>query len=166
MFAEIFQYLPLAALVENEFFCLHGGLSPTIMKIDEIQYINRIQDVPHDGAMCDLLWSDPDETKTGFGISPRGCGWIWGPDATDNFIRINKLKMVCRAHQLVIPGYQYCHDDKCITVFSAPNYCYRCGNEASIMEIDEALNLHNLQYDPAPRTNEPHTTTRVPDYFM
>ena len=52
--------------------------------------------------MCDLLWSDPDDTKSGWGVSPRGAGWTWGPDITEKFIHTNKLNLVARAHQLVM----------------------------------------------------------------
>jgi len=53
-----------------------------------------------------------------------------------------------------------------VTIFSAPNYCYRCGNQASIMELDDALKYSFLQFDPAPRRGEPHVTRRTPDYFL
>ena len=70
--------------------------------MDQIKQLNRFQDVPHEGPMCDLLWSDPEENKSGWGISPRGAGCIWGADITDKFIYTNKLKMIARAHQLVM----------------------------------------------------------------
>lgn len=53
-----------------------------------------------------------------------------------------------------------------VTVFSAPNYCYRCGNMAAIMEIDEAMNRSFLQFEPAPRQSEPDVTRKTPDYFL
>ena len=59
--------------------------------------------------------------------------------------------MVSRAHQLVMEGYNWSHDRNVVTIFSAPNYCYRCGNQASIMELDDALKYSFLQFDPAPR---------------
>lgn len=63
--------------VESEIFCLHGGLSPTIETLDDIRNFDRVQEVPHEGAMCDLLWSDPDD-RCGWGISPRGAGYTFG----------------------------------------------------------------------------------------
>ena len=63
-------------------------------------------------------------------------------------------------------GYNWSHDRNVVTVFSAPNYCYRCGNQAAIMELDDALNYTFLQFDPAPRRGEPHVTRRTPDYFL
>ena len=101
-FTDVFYYLPLTALIEGQFFCLHGGLSPTMENLDAIRQLNRFQDVPHDGPMCDLLWSDPDDTKQGWGVSPRGAGWSWGADITEKFVYNNKLKLIARAHQLVM----------------------------------------------------------------
>ena len=136
-FTEVFQCLPVSASIENQIFCLHGGLSPEIESLDQIRSINRIQDIPHNGPLCDLLWSDPaDEGKSGFSSSPRGAGYCWGLDISDKFLHKNNLKTICRAHQLVMEGYQYSHKKKCVTIFSAPNYCYRCGNQGSALEIN------------------------------
>lgn len=88
--------------------------------------------------MCDLLWSDPDD-RCGWGISPRGAGYTFGQDISETFNHNNGLTLVARAHQLVMEGYNWCHDRNVVTIFSAPNYCYRCGNQAAIMEIDEHL---------------------------
>jgi serine/threonine-protein phosphatase 2A catalytic subunit len=63
-------------------------------------------------------------------------------------------------------GYNWSHEQKVVTIFSAPNYCYRCGNEAGIMEVDEQMNRNFLVFDPAPRRGEPHVTRRTPDYFL
>lgn len=117
-------------------FCLHGGLSPSIDTLDVIRTIDRKIEVPHDGPMCDLLWSDP-ENKMGWGISPRGAGYIFGQDISKEFNKKNGLNFIARAHQLVMDGYFWVHDKQVVTIFSAPNYCYRVGNQASIMEIDE-----------------------------
>ena len=74
---EIFDFLPLAALIDEEVFCVHGGLSPNIDTLDQIKTIDRKQEVPHEGPMCDLMWSDPEEID-GWGVSPRGAGYIFG----------------------------------------------------------------------------------------
>merc|ERR1711934_1276415 len=76
------------------------------------------------GPMCDLLWSDPDE-RPGWGISPRGAGYTFGQDVSEQFIHTNGLKFIMRAHQLVSDGYCWVHEGSVVTVFSAPNYCYR-----------------------------------------
>jgi len=72
-FTDLFDYLPLTALVNEQIFGLHGGLSPSIDYLDNVRALDRVQEVPHEGPMCDLLWSDPDE-RSGWGISPRGAG--------------------------------------------------------------------------------------------
>lgn len=110
-FTDAFLYLPLTALIQNQLFCLHGGLSPAVEELDQIRSINRYQDVPHEGPMCDLLWSDPDDQRTGWGLSPRGAGWTWGKDITQKFVSNNKLKLIARAHQLVMDGYSHVHNN-------------------------------------------------------
>jgi diadenosine tetraphosphatase ApaH/serine/threonine PP2A family protein phosphatase len=116
--------------------CVHGGLSPLIETVDKIRLIDRKQEVPHEGAMCDLLWSDPDEIE-GWGLSPRGAGFLFGADIVRHFNHNNDLSMIARAHQLVMEGYKEMFDKTIVTVWSAPNYCYRCGNVAAILELGE-----------------------------
>lgn len=164
-YTDLFDLLPLTAVVENQIFCLHGGLSPNLDTLEQIRKIDRQVEVPHEGPMCDLLWSDPDD-RHGWGISPRGAGFTFGQDISQNFNHTNSLKLVARAHQLVMNGYNWSHEKAIVTIFSAPNYCYRCGNEAGIMEVDEQMNYNFLVFDPAPRRGEPHVTKRTPDYFL
>lgn len=165
MFTSLFDYLPVTALIENNVFCLHGGLSPSIDTLDHIRSLDRIQEVPHEGPMCDLLWSDPDD-RVGWGVSPRGAGYTFGRDISEQFHLANGLTLIARAHQLVMEGYNWSHEHRVVTVFSAPNYCYRCGNQAAIMEIDETMHHNFLQFDPAPRRGQPQVTRRTPDYFL
>ena len=111
-----------------------------VRTLDQIRTIRRDQEIPHEGAFCDLMWSDPEEIET-WQVSPRGAGWLFGWKVTDEFIQINGLELICRAHQLVQEGYKYMFPDKnLVTVWSAPNYCYRCGNVAAILALDDELN--------------------------
>lgn len=87
------------------------------------------------------MWSDPDD-RMGWGVSPRGAGYIFGQDISENFTYMNGLSRIARAHQLVMNGYNWSHERKVVTVFSCPNYCYRCGNEGAIMEVDEFMKLN------------------------
>jgi diadenosine tetraphosphatase ApaH/serine/threonine PP2A family protein phosphatase len=116
--------------------CVHGGLSPLIENVDKIRLLDRKQEVPHEGAMCDLLWSDPDEID-GWGLSPRGAGFLFGADIVQVFNRRNNLGLIARAHQLVMEGFKEMFDASIVTVWSAPNYCYRCGNVAALLELTE-----------------------------
>ena len=165
LFTDLFDYLPLTAVVENEIFCLHGGLSPTLDTLAHIRNLDRAQEVPHEGPMCDLLWSDP-EDRTGWGVSPRGAGYTFGADISEQFCRNNGLKSIARAHQLVNDGYSWAHQDKVVTIFSAPNYCYRCGNLAGLLELDEHMHKCFFQFDPAPRRGETQVSKKTPDYFL
>lgn len=147
---EIFDYLSLSAIIDGKIFCVHGGLSPSIQTLDQIRTIDRKQEVPHDGPMCDLLWSDPEDT-TGWGVSPRGAGYLFGSDVVAQFNAANDIDMICRAHQLVMEGYKWHFNETVLTVWSAPNYCYRCGNVAAILELDEHLQKDFIIFEAAPQ---------------
>ncbi|KAH9600283.1 Calcineurin-like phosphoesterase domain [Trypanosoma melophagium] len=165
---ELFDYMPLSAVVEQDVFCVHGGLSPQINTLDEIRVLDRKQEVPHDGAMSDLLWSDP-EDMDGWGVSPRGAGFIFGADVTKAFNHRNGLSLIARAHQLVFEGYKSMFDDNCCTVWSAPNYCYRCGNVASIMKIGEHARTDRtfITFGAAPSETRGHLAKQPPpEYFL
>ena len=86
------------------------------------------------------MWSDPEErlTSVPWQLSPRGAGYLFGARVTDEFSYVNRLELIARAHQLVMEGKQYHFPNKnLVTVWSAPNYCYRCGNVAAILTIGE-----------------------------
>jgi len=146
---EIFDYLSLSAVVGGTMFAVHGGLSPTVFSLDEIRSIDRKQEVPHDGAMCDLLWSDPEEIET-WGVSPRGAGFLFGKDPVAKWNEKNGLTCIARAHQLVMEGYKYMFSEALVTVWSAPNYCYRCGNVAAIMEVSNTMKRSFKIFEAAP----------------
>ncbi|ORX33488.1 Metallo-dependent phosphatase-like protein [Kockovaella imperatae] len=131
----VFDHLNLAAIIDAEILCVHGGLSPDIRTLDQVRILPRAQEVPNEGAFCDLMWSDPDEVES-WAVSPRGAGWLFGSKVTAEFNHINSLKLIARAHQLVQEGFKHMFDDSLVTVWSAPNYCYRCGNQASVMQVD------------------------------
>ncbi|KAJ1507501.1 Serine/threonine-protein phosphatase 6 catalytic subunit [Coelomomyces lativittatus] len=138
---HVFDLLCLGAIIDGRVFCVHGGLSPDIRTLDQIRTIQRNKEIPHDGGFSDLMWSDPDDTDT-WAISPRGAGWLFGAKIASEFIHINNLTIIARAHQLVQEGYKYMFpDENLVTVWSAPNYCYRCGNVAAIMEIKDAYDI-------------------------
>lgn len=168
-FTDAFDSLPLTAVVEGSIFCPHAGLSPSVQTIDAIMQLDRFREVPHDGPMCDLLWSDPEEVE-GWLISRRGAGYVFGADVTEEFNTTNGMKLIARAHQCVMDGYEMAHNGQLVTIFSAPNYAYRCGNMAAVMDVDEHLNCTYRQYREAPEQRErsaPVSCGRsvLPDYF-
>jgi len=104
---QVFDFLVLAAIVDGTVLCVHGGLSPEIRTIDQIRVVARAQEIPHEGAFCDLVWSDPEDIDT-WAVSPRGAGWLFGDKVATEFNHVNGLKTIARAHQLVNEGYKVC----------------------------------------------------------
>ncbi|KAH9956059.1 Metallo-dependent phosphatase [Russula dissimulans] len=145
---SVFDYLNLAAIIDGEVLCVHGGLSPDIRTLDQIRVLSRAQEIPHEGAFCDLMWSDPDDIEN-WGVSPRGAGWLFGGSVTREFNHVNSLSLIARAHQLVQEGYKYMFDEALATVWSAPNYCYRCRNMAAILTVRENGARSFTVYGPA-----------------
>lgn len=163
---QVFDYLTLAALIDGRILCVHGGLSPDLKTLDQIRTIPRNQEIPHEGAFCDLMWSDPEDIEN-FQVGPRGAGWLFGSRVTTEFCRINKLELICRAHQLVQEGYKYMFPDKnLVTVWSAPNYCYRCGNVASILELDANLNRQFKIFNAVPDSERVIPPRTSMPYFL
>jgi len=171
---DVFDYLSLGAMVDNEVFCVHGGLSPSMSTLDQIRTIDRKVEVPHDGLMCDLLWSDPDTdgVESGWAMSPRGAGFLFGKGVVDTFVQLNAVSFVARAHQLVNEGYKWHFEKQVLTVWSAPNYCYRCGNVAAVFKYDrrnpdptsdDAFGIFNAAPD-----DERQLPRRpvIPEYFL
>ncbi|ODV95921.1 hypothetical protein PACTADRAFT_56394 [Pachysolen tannophilus NRRL Y-2460] len=157
-FTDLFDYLILSCIIDNSIFCIHGGLSPNIQTINSILVIDRFKEIPHDGPMADLVWSDPDLDLLNFQISSRGAGYQFGINIVNKFLSINGFDKILRAHQLCNEGFQVFWNGKVTTVWSAPNYCYRCGNKASIMEVFNSFNdddsyLFNV-FDASPESDK------------
>ncbi|XP_033736523.1 serine/threonine-protein phosphatase PP1-like [Pecten maximus] len=138
-FTDCFNCLPLAAVVENTIFCMHGGLSPDMDNLDQIRNIERPCDVPDIGLICDLMWSDPDDDITGWGENDRGVSFTFGGDVVDKFLEKFNFSLIARGHQVVEDGYEFFNNRKLVTLFSAPNYCGEFDNAGAIMIASEDL---------------------------
>jgi len=136
--AMAFNYLPIAAVINDKIFCVSGGLSPDLTLLEDMDPLQRVSDIPPTGIICDIMWSDPDDIL-GWQLSPRGAGYLFGEDVTKQFMRTNNLNLIVRAHQFCIQGYKKMFGGTVVTVWSAPNYCYTAGNLASILELGENL---------------------------
>jgi diadenosine tetraphosphatase ApaH/serine/threonine PP2A family protein phosphatase len=93
-------------------------------------------EIPTAGAFGDLVWSDPEEIEN-WCLGSRGVGWLFGSRVVNEFNEHNWLKLIVRSHQLVEKGWQEWFKGKLVTVWSAPNYCYRCANAAAVMRVGE-----------------------------
>jgi len=165
-FTDTFDFLPLAAMIDGLAFCCHAGLSPQINRVEEVQMLDRFQEAPHEGPVCDLLWSDPSDCD-GWMASCRGAGHMWGPDVSERFRHENGVQVIVRAHQCVMDGYLWAHERSVLTVFSAPNYAYNAGNQGAVLDLDEHRLITLRQFDAAPNQREPcgRTTTPFRDFF-
>lgn len=151
-------------MIDEDVLCVHGGLSPEIKTLDQIRTIDRNQEIPYKGAFCDLVWSDPEDVEY-WSQSPRGAGWLFGALVTNDFMHRNNLELICRAHQLVNEGIKYMFDEKLVTVWSAPNYCYRCGNVASILNFRTSKERETRIFYAVPDTDRCIPTQQTP-YFL
>ena len=138
-FTDLFNYLPVAAIIDDKILCMHGGLSPDLKTIQNIQDISRPTDIPDTGLLCDLLWSDPDKDAVDYDENDRGVSVIFGEKVVMDFNKKNDLDLIIRAHQVVDDGYEFFANRQLITIFSAPNYCGEFDNSAGIMIIDDSL---------------------------
>lgn len=162
---EIFDMLPLAALISDRVYCVHGGLSPLIKLADQVALIERRQEIPDDGPVADIVWSDPDDIPS-WGINMRGAGQLYGKRPVEEFCRNNRIELIARAHQMETGGYGYRFDSKCVTVWSAPNYMYRSGNLASVMKIDEAGNRDFVVFGPEESWKRKVPESHLLPYFL
>ena len=139
LFSETFNYLPVAAIIEGKIFCIHGGLSPKLNSLEQIQRIQRPTEIPDEGLLCDLLWSDPNPKILGWLENDRGISYIFGIDVVESFLLKFGFDLICRAHQVVEEGYQFFGKKQLVTIFSAPNYCGEFDNAGAIMSVDKTL---------------------------
>lgn len=132
-FCELFEYLPVVTIVNQRYFCVHGGISPDLT-LNWLKSQDRVQEY---SEISTILWGDPVDNIEMFEESQRGAGFLYGRKAVMNFLESVGCEYLVRSHQLVSDGFEEKFDGRCITVWSAPNYCYRCRNVASFMTIDE-----------------------------
>jgi diadenosine tetraphosphatase ApaH/serine/threonine PP2A family protein phosphatase len=154
---DVFDYLPIAAVVDRRIFCVHGGLSPKIALIEQISTLDRKKEI-EEGAVADLTWSDPDDVQK-FVPNRRGNGYLFGAQQSKQFLLNNKLGVlteakdasncgfIARSHQLAMRGYEWMHDDALVIVWSAPNYTYKSGNLAAVMEVSPQKPVTFKQFD-------------------
>ncbi|OHT07303.1 Serine/threonine-protein phosphatase PP-X 4 [Tritrichomonas foetus] len=162
-----FCMLPIAAVIDNQIFCVHGGLSPKLKMVsNDLESFNRKEEPPQEGLFSDILWSDP-ENVDGYKESQRGAGYVFGGDVTKEFLQQNNLKFMCRAHQVANDGFENWFGGLLYTVWSAPNYCYRGGNLASVFEISNPEKTKFKIFKEAPacaRGSIPES--KLPQYFV
>ncbi|GAU90170.1 hypothetical protein RvY_02627 [Ramazzottius varieornatus] len=156
---ETFDCLPIGALLNGQFFCVHGGISPEIQTLADVQKIDRFKEPPAHGPLCDVLWSDPNsdfgnEKNNDFFLhnATRGCSYYYTYPAVCDFLNRNNLLSVIRAHEVQDMGYKMYKENKAtgfpalITVFSAPNYLDVYQNKAAILKYEQGkMNIRQFK---------------------
>lgn len=135
----MFNHMPVAALIDDRIFCVHGGLSPELDSLEKITQIARPTDVPNSGLLCDLLWSDPCHETVNWKENDRGVSYIFCQKHITDFLENNYVDLICRAHQVVEDGYEFFGDKSLVTLFSAPDYCNEFTNSGGMMIVNEEL---------------------------
>lgn len=139
VFTDLFNCLPISACIDDKILCMHGGISPELFSLEQLKKIARPTDIPDQGLLCDLMWSDPDKDVKGWGPNDRGISVTFSPSVIEKFLASQDLELICRAHQVVQDGYEFFGKKNLITLFSAPNYCSEFDNSGGVMIIDENL---------------------------
>ena len=153
-FNEVFDWMPISGLIEDRILCMHGGISPDLKNIKDINNIQRPTDIPDEGIMCDILWSDPEKLISGWQDSDRGVSYIFGRDVLEKFIQEQDIDLVCRAHQVVEDGYEFFANRQAVTIFTAPNYCGEFDNAGGAMKVDEHLMCSFIILEPIDKERE------------
>jgi len=140
MFMDIFDYFPLAALVDGKVFCVSSGLSPELRTLDQIRLIYRQREIPERGPFSDLVWSDPDPQVEGWKPSLRGVGFLFGQDVVAKFNFLNNLEFIARS-QFSMSGYKYPYEeDNLVSLWSTFNpQPPALRNSIAVLGLDEHL---------------------------
>jgi len=155
--------LPIAAVVDDRILCMHGGLSPKLNKLHDIAEIERPLDVPDEGLLCDLLWSDPDWSISSWEFNEtRDISWLFSASIVEKFCNEHNLDLICRGHEVQEDGYDFFAKRKLVTIFSAPNYCGEFDNDAAILNVDESLCCKIITFKPVKPGDERIESFRKP----
>ncbi|KAJ6604039.1 threonine protein phosphatase type 1 [Mycena sp. CBHHK59/15] len=130
-FIDCFNCFPIAAIIDDKIFAMHGGLSPDLQSMDQIRRIMRPTDIPDSGLLSDLVWSDPDKDIVGWGENDRGVSFTFGPDVVARFLQKHDMDLIY--------GYEFFAKRHLVTIFSAPNYGGEFDNAGGMMSVDESL---------------------------
>jgi len=152
-FNRVFEYLPMAALIDDKILCLHGGIGATLNELHDIEKLKRPLEIVHEVQnrdqllVVDILWSDPTDSDDDKGIlpnhvrDPNQSGNIvkFGPDRVQSFCKHNNIDYIIRAHECVMDGIEYFADGQLITIFSATDYCNKHKNTGGMLHLNKHL---------------------------
>ena len=155
---SLFDCLPICALIDDRFLCMHGGISPNLKSMNDIAKLNRFQEIPSEGPLCDLMWSDPNrqfndqQTPPWIFNNTRNCSFFFNYKACEHFLIENRLLAIIRAHEVVPNGLLFYEQGSIsqfpvlISLFSAPNYCDVYNNTAALIIYDHQRNFRPIYF--------------------
>lgn len=145
-FIKSFSYLPFAAVINDSVFCVHGGISPVLGTLEDIEEIEKPSIAADNEIANDMVWSDPNPKVNGFKTSDRGSGYFFDNEKLDEFLENNNLSLLIRSHESCAKGYAR-PLDKCLTVFSNCDYC-GMGNKAAVAIVHEDSDVTLEKFQP------------------
>lgn len=147
---DVFDYMPFAAIIQDKIFCVHGGISPILNNVAQINEIERPTEIPSFGLISDIVWSDPVENVELWSNSERQIGFGFGKKAVENFCQKTQIEVIVRSHQVQMDGFSMpipgC--ESCIAVFSAPNYVGEYRNRGAVLIVDQDLVCSFIVFNP------------------
>ncbi len=161
-FADCFNCMPIAAIIEEKIFCCHSGISPDLQSMEQIRHIIRPTDVLSQGLLCDLLWAQPDTETIGWGEKHNEeyenyVSLTFGVEVVARFLHKHDLDLIVRGHNVLEDGYEFFAQKQLVTLFSAPNYKGEYDNAGAIMSVDETLMISFQILKPADKKKFPYT---------
>ena len=152
-FVDVFHQLPLCAVLGGKILCLHGGISPEWDTIEQLEAMQKPEEISGPGIFTDIIWSDPDQTIEEFVPNDRGCGYFYGTVALDRFLNNNDIDLLVRSHELCEDGISWPYIDqencldRCLTIFSNTNYCDHT-NSSSVLVVSDQLCVRIEKFEP------------------
>ncbi|UMM25352.1 hypothetical protein L5515_005216 [Caenorhabditis briggsae] len=148
MFQRCFNNLPISALIATKILCMHGGLSPSLITLDDLRNHPKPIRNPFRGIVNDMLWADPDPAVFEWKTSARGSGFVFGTNVIDDVCARLDVELIVRAHQMCFDGYWVVSGKKLITIFSAPMYCNLYKNAGCVLKVDDELGIQMVAFVP------------------
>lgn len=162
-FNHVFEYLPLAAVIGDRYFCVHGGISPSLKKVSHLDKFDRLNPIGHEHVIEDMMWSDPCNQSEQYVPSLRGKGVTFGFLPLKEFLNKNSMDMLIRAHQCVKRGVSKDCGGMVVTVFSTSNYCNENHNYAGVIEIKENMSIESASFKMIEVINRADASTKNMD---
>lgn len=141
-FLDCFKHLPIAAVIDNRVFCVHGGISKDLHKVEQIAAQKKPNDIPLTGIIADMLWSDPIDKVDTFQPSDRGVGALFGAKPLVKFLEDNNLELLVRSHESCNKGFNWPYEGSAVgshsllTIFSSSNYCDEF-NDGAVLSVPQ-----------------------------